>query len=52
MVIPAQSSERLAERTTCKKDLVALPGAGHDLGKKEWTTIFANIHSFLKRQKI
>jgi dienelactone hydrolase len=51
-IIPANQTERLYERTTCKKELEILPDMSQELGKRQAAVIFERSYAFFKRQKL
>ncbi len=51
-VVPANQTERLYERTNCKKELAIISGMSQDLAKKQSTIIFEKSFDFFKRQKM
>ncbi len=51
-IVPANQTERLYERTNCKKELLIVQGMNQDFGKKQIITIFEKSFDFFKRQKI
>lgn len=51
-IIPAAQTERLYERTNCKKELEIIPDLGSDIGKKQAQLIFERSIAFFKRQKL
>lgn len=51
-IVPTNHTERLYERTNCKKELEIIPGMTDDIGKKYAVMIFEKSFDFFKRQKM
>lgn len=50
-IISPTHSERLFERTNCKKEMDIVPGLGHEMNKKATQLIFGKSLAFLKKQR-
>jgi dienelactone hydrolase len=51
-IIPASQTERLFERTNCKKELDILPDLSDEFGKKQAQLLFERSFAFFKRMKV